>query len=380
MFDQSRPYTFDRVVRLGITAGLIWGLVWLLGYLSDVLIPFAVALLLAYLIHPLVLLVQKKVPGRAPAVLISLAAVLALAVILVLLIVPMIAGEIGHMGRILSDLVGNSDLAERAARRLPPDLWQAVKDLAARKEIQDFFKTESFWKAAEAAARKVMPGVWGLITGTASLIMGLVGLAVIGLYLVFLLMDYQRVREGWKELIPPVHREAVTNFVSDFDQAMNRYFRAQAAVASIVGVLFALGFWLVGLPLGIMLGLFIGLLNMVPYLQVLGLPPALLLAMFHSLETGSSIWILLGLTLLVFVVVQIIQDAILTPKIMGSVTGLSPAVILLSLSVWGKLLGMFGLLIALPMTCLLWAYYQRFLSRAWAEEKKPAAGASKSEP
>jgi predicted PurR-regulated permease PerM len=177
-------------------------------------------------------------------------------------------------------------------------------------------------------------------------------------------MDYEKVREGWKELLPPGSRDKITGFVSDFDSAMNRYFRAQALVAAIVGIFFALGFTLIGLPMGILLGLFIGLLNMVPYLQIIGLIPAVLLALVHALETGGSFWIILALTLLVFVVVQIIQDALLVPRIMGKVTGLNPAMILLSLSIWGKLLGMFGLLIALPMTCLLLAYYRRFLARS----------------
>jgi predicted PurR-regulated permease PerM len=246
---------------------------------------------------------------------------------------------------------------------MPPDLWQAMKDYAAREEVQDLFKTEKFWEIVEAVARKVLPGVWGLIAGTASFLMGLVGLAVIGLYLVFLLMDYEKVSKGWKDLLPPGSRDSITGFVSDFDSAMNRYFRAQALVAAIVGILFAIGFLLIGLPMGIFLGLFIGLLNMVPYLQIIGLIPAVLLALVHALETGGSFWMILSLTLLIFVVVQIIQDAVLVPRIMGKVTGLNPAMILLSLSIWGKLLGMFGLLIALPMTCLLLAYYRRFLAR-----------------
>jgi predicted PurR-regulated permease PerM len=73
---------------------------------------------------------------------------------------------------------------------------------------------------------------------------------------------------------------------------------------------------------------------------------------------------MLALTGLIFGVVQIIQDALLVPRIMGKEMGLSPAMILLSLSIWGKLLGIFGLLIALPMTCLLVAYYRRFFTRA----------------
>lgn len=361
MLLDNKPYTFDRVIRIAITVGLVWGLVWLLGYLSDALIPFAVALLLAYMMNPLVLAIQKKIPHRLSAVFISIFIIIGLFVCIFWLIIPMVVGEITHMGRLLSDLVNNADIAERAARRLPPDLWQAVKDYAARQDIQELFKTENFWKIVEAAARKVLPGVWGLIAGTATFIMGIVGLAVIGLYLVFLLLDYQKVSDGWKELIPPAYREPVIGFVNDFESAMNSYFRGQAAVASIVGVLFAIGFFLIGLPLGIILGLFIGVLNMVPYLQLIALIPAFLLALVSALETGTSFWMVMGLTGSVFIVVQIIQDTILVPKIMGKVTGLNPAMILLSLSIWGKLLGVFGLIIALPMTFLLLVYYRRLM-------------------
>ena len=360
MFQQDRPYTFDRVVRIALTALMLGGLLWLMAYLSDVLIPFLVALLLAYLMNPLVLFVQRKVKSHTASVFITLFAVGAFSVILVLSVIPIIVDELAHMGRLLSEVVNNSSVAERAARFLPPDLWQGIRDYAAKEEVQDFFKTENFWKVVEAAARKVLPGVWGLIAGTASLIMGLVGLSVIGLYLVFLLMDYQTVSQGWKDLLPASMKEGLIEFVQEFDRAMNRYFRAQATVAAIQGVLFATGFWIIGLPMSILLGLLMGLLNMVPYLQVIGLIPAFLLALVHVLETGASVWVVFGLTGLVFVVLQIVQDTILVPRIMGKVTGLNPAMILLSISVWGKLLGVFGLLIALPMTCLILAYYRRF--------------------
>jgi predicted PurR-regulated permease PerM len=371
MLSDRKPYTFDRVFRIGITVALVWGLIWLLGYLSDVLIPFAVALILAYMMNPLVSMIQKKIQNRLAAVFLSLFIVIALAVFLTWLIIPMIVTEIKHTGQLLSNLVNNADLARHAAQRLPPDIWQAIKDYASREEVQQFFKTENFWKIAEMAARKILPGVWGLIAGTASFIMGLVGLAVIGLYLIFLLLDYEKIFQEWKELLPPSHRETITGFVSDFESAMNRYFRGQAAVASIVGILFAAGFLLIGLPMGILLGLFIGLLNMVPYLQIIGLIPAVLLALVYALETGGSFLMILGLTGLVFIVVQIIQDAILVPKIMGRVTGLNPAMILLSLSIWGKLLGIFGLLIALPMTFLLLVYYRRFVVAPYTQIVQP---------
>ena len=110
-----------------------------------------------------------------------------------------------------------------------------------------------------------------------------------------------------------------------------------------------------------MCGLFIGLLNLVPYLQTIGIVPVVFLTLLKSAETGQSLWWLILGVLLVFVVVQVIQDFFLVPKIMGKAMGLNPAVILLSLSVWGALLGFVGLIIALPLTTLLISYYKRFV-------------------
>ncbi len=357
---EPKPYTFDRVVRILLSVGILAGMIWLAGYLSDVLIPFAVALLMAYLTHPLVSLVQKKISNRAAAVFTSLLVIIVLAVLLGWFVIPMIAGEIVQLGRIVTDLVNNSDLAEKASQQLPPDLWQVLKNFFARTDVKEFFKDINIWKILKIVSQKVLPGVWGLITGTASFFAWLIGFFVIGLYFIFLLLDYEAV-QGWKELVPPAYRESIVGFVDDFESAMSNYFRGQAAVASICGVLFAIGFALIGLPLGILLGLFIGLLNMVPYLQIIGLIPAGLLAIMHAVQSGINVWMVLGLTGLVFVVVQLIQDGFLVPKIMGKVTGLNPAMIMLSLSIWGKLLGLLGMIIALPVTYLLLVYYRRLI-------------------
>ena len=144
---------------------------------------------------------------------------------------------------------------------------------------------------------------------------------------------------------------------------MNRYFRGQALVAFCVGVLFSIGFLIIDFPLAIGLGMFIGLLNMVPYLQIIGFIPTILLALLKAADTGQNFWWVLGLALLVFCIVQLIQDTILVPKIMGKITGLNPAIILLSLSVWGSLMGMLGMIIALPCTTLLLSYYQRYIRK-----------------
>ena len=162
----------------------------------------------------------------------------------------------------------------------------------------------------------------------------------------------------------------------DIKEGMNRYFRGQTLVAFCVGVLFSIGFLIIDFPLAIGLGMLIGLLNLVPYLQVIGFVPTLLLAVLKTSDTGGNFWLILGSALLVFVVVQIIQDGFLVPRIMGKVTGLNPAIILLSLSIWGSLLGMIGMIIALPLTTLMLSYYRRYIIlreefQLPTEEKQP---------
>ena len=110
---------------------------------------------------------------------------------------------------------------------------------------------------------------------------------------------------------------------------------------------------------------------MVPYLQVVGFLPTLLLCMLKSVEPGQSFWWLVFACVIVFVVVQLIEDMILVPRIMGHVMGLNPAIILLSLSIWGTLLGLIGMIIALPLTTLLQSYYERYILREDTKEDVP---------
>ena len=181
------------------------------------------------------------------------------------------------------------------------------------------------------------------------------------LYTIFILLDYESISEGWVNLIPKRFRPLGIKLVADVKDSMNKYFRGQAMVATCVGILFSIGFLIIDFPLAIGLGIFIGFLNMVPYLQILGFIPTIILAILKAADTGGNFWLILLSALAVFAIVQTIQDTFLTPKIMGKVTGLSPAIILLSLSIWGSLMGMLGMIIALPVTTLLLSYYQKYV-------------------
>ena len=363
----NNPFTFDRVVRIAIGLAVIWLLITLIAYLSDVLIPFAVALLLAYLINPLTSWLQRKLPfkHRIVSVLLSLTIILGAVVLFLSILIPMVASEVAQMRILLSGMVNADGWQARLEELVPDEIRIYIADLVRIEELVQLLNFENI----RIFFQQILPGVWGVFSGTISFVIGLAVIIVILLYLVFILLDFDEISEGWKDLIPDQYRQVVLDVVSDFTTAMRTYFRAQALIAFIVGLLFALGFWLIGLPMGILLGLFIGLLNMVPYLQVVGLIPAVLFALAASLGAGESVWVMLGLVLAVFAVVQVIQDAILVPRIMGRVTGFNPAVILLSLSIWGKLLGILGLLIALPVTFLIHSYYKRFLKGARQAEK-----------
>ncbi len=366
LFD-DKPYSFDRVFRIFAGLAIAGGAIWLINCLSDVLIPFAVAFLMAYLLNPLVCRLQNKIRNRSLAVFLTLGMVIIIISGAGWLIIPVIRQEISHTSYLLQRVAQDTDFSHRASQYLPSWLWNYVLEFAKgdkSRHIQALFGQSDIFALLQAVGKNVMPGVWKVIHGAASFFVGLAGILIVMIYLVFMLLDYQRLKDEWKDLIPPGWRGVILEFIRDSNDGMNRYFRAQALIAFIVGLLFAAGFELIGLPLGILLGLFIGLLNMVPYLQIIGLIPAGLLAMIGAIETGGSLWAGMGLTMLVFAVVQIVQDAFLTPRIMGKAMGLSPAMILLSISVWGKLMGLLGLIIALPMTCLLIAYYRRMVASA----------------
>ena len=361
MIPNDRSFTFDRVVRLALFAGLAWGLVLLLDYLSDVLLPFVTGLVVAYFLDPITNRVQRVIKKRVLAALFTLVSITLAVSLVVWFMVPMVGNELADMGRTVSKMAADTELAQAAKERLPENVWEEVNEILKRDDVKRYLTSDGAVQMAKDTAKKLLPGVWGVLSGAANVLTFITGLLVIMLYVVFLLIDYHNIAARWRDYLPPSMRDDVSRFVEEFIQATNRYFRSQALVACCVAVLFAIGFSIIGLPLAILMGIFIGLLNMVPYLQIVGTIPCLLLAGLKALEQGDNFLGALGLVLLVFGVVQLIQDTVLVPRFQGEAMGLSPAIILLSISVWGKLLGFLGLILALPLTCLGLTYYRRYL-------------------
>lgn len=353
LFD--KPFTFDRVARILFGLAVISGIIYLIAVLRNALLPFLIAWLLAYMMQPFVKFFQYKMKLKSRllsiiAVIISTLLVLSLATVLV---VPSVTQEVNKTVELMQE-------HNQGYGHIPmiPQAWNEyiVKNIDPDQLAQLLSKEN-----IEKAIKQIAPKMWVVLTNTFSILFSITIVFVIFLYFIFILLDYERIANGWIHLIPDRYRPFVQGLADDVEYSMNRYFRGQSLIALSVGILLAIGFRIVGFPLAVILGLFIGVLNLIPYMQAIGIIPMILLSLLKSAETGDNFWIVFGSGILVLGIVQCIQDLYLTPRIMGKAMGLNPAIILLSLSIWGTLLGFIGLIIALPLTTLFLSYYKRFI-------------------
>lgn len=363
MTTPRQPYTFDRAVRMAITALTITAILLLVRYLSGVLLPFIIAVFLVYLINPMVQNIQRvlHIRKRIFAVIITLVCIFGIVGGIFYWMTPVFINEMVRMANLINIYVEEIDY--RAV--LPESIDTQLRDFLKEYNIKDYFNPENF----SPIIQKVLSKFWTFLSGSFHLLSMLLGFFIVLLYVIFLLLDFDNVEKNWPNYVPEKYRSLAIEVVADLKNGMNTYFRLQGLIALIVGVLFSIGFVIIDLPIPFVIGMFIGLLNLVPYLQLVGLIPALLLALLKALETGNSFWHEAFLVLLVISIVQIIQDTFLVPRIMGKAYNLNPAVILLSLSIWGSLLGIIGLFLALPLTTVLISFYKKFVLHSNSEER-----------
>ena len=352
---ERKKITFDSFIRGVILGVIIIGLLMLLKRLSSVLLPFFIAWLIAYLIYPLVTFFQYrlKLKNRIVSIFCALFTLSVIGAGAFYLLVPPMIQECSRVQALLVQYFSNGTYDSN----VPTTLSEFLRENIDAKFITELFNKENLVDALKEA----VPRLWSLLSDSIDLLFSVFTIFLILLYVIFILLDYESIAEGWTHLVPIKYRSFVVGILDDIKVGMNRYFRGQAFVALCVGILFSIGFLIIDFPLAIGLGLFIGALNMVPYLQVIGFIPTIMLAILKASDTGGNFWIIIASAMAVFIVVQAIQDGFIVPRVMGKITGLNPAIILLSLSIWGSLMGMLGMIIALPLTTLMLSYYQRFI-------------------
>lgn len=365
MAEQPERYDLDRVVRLVLTIAGAIGLFLLIRELADILLPVAIAGVLAYLLNPLVTLLERRLGNRTAAVLLTVFGLIVLGASLLMVLIPLIIGELGTFQTTIDQLRDSgSALASRLRKTIehPGAEWMSW----VVEQVRAFLVSEDFKSLIGKAARVAVPTAWGVVTGALNLILALTVVVLVLVYLVFLLIDYRLFARTWKDYLPPTYKDAILDFLGEFQLAMRRYFRGQFVVAAITGLMFAIGFKIIDLPLGILLGLLVGLLNMVPYLQTVAFIPACMLGVVRAVEHESSIVASVLMVVAVFACVQMLMDGFLSPRILGASVGLRPVIIMLSVFIWGRLLGFFGLVLAIPLSCLGLAYYRRIVLKKQA--------------
>ena len=347
---------FDRFVRgllfLAVITVLVLGLRWL----SPVLIPFFAAWAIAWILAPVVNFFQStcRLRSRVLSVLITLALLIGLASAVAWLIIPPLIDGVTQIKEALLSYLASGHIRNI---HLPEWLDHLMQQWLDQEKIQSMLRSDNLMKTI----RETLPHVWNMLVSTANLVMSLVGAAFGALYLFFLLLDYDYYTTAWINWLPRTQRNFFRRLSEDLGHNMRGYFRGQALVALSNCVMFTLGFWVIGLPMPLGMGLFVGLISFIPYVQVVGFAPAAVLALMEMSDTGRSFWGLMALVLLVYIVVQVLQDTVFTPRIMGKIMGLSSAMVLLSLSIWSYMAGIIGLIIALPLTTIILAYYKRYI-------------------
>lgn len=347
----QRPYTFDRVVRIIITIAIIAVALWLINSLSNILLPFCIACLIAYLLEPLVQFNMRvlHLKKRFPAIALTLFETASIIILLGIILIPTIINESQQMASMFKEYA----TAKANIQYLPDEVHTFIRKAIDFEELSALITQQNIENAFNVVTSFLSSGV--------DIIISIIGWFIVILYVIFIMLDYEKLMRGFKRMVPPRYRRIVFSIGHDVKTSMNRYFRGQSLVAFCVGVLFSIGFLIIGLPLAVVFGMFIGLLNMVPYLQLISFLPATLLCLVYSVDTGVNFWVIWWECMAVYCIVQVIQDLFIVPKIMGKTMGLNPAIILLSLSIWGALLGFIGLIIALPLTSLMLSYYNRYV-------------------
>ncbi|MDE5555027.1 MAG: AI-2E family transporter [Muribaculaceae bacterium] len=347
----SRPFTFDRVVRMFLTVVAVIGAIWLIDTLEYVLLPFCLACLIAYLLNPIVEFNQhiNHLKGRTIATILTLIEVTFVLGLVLYFCVPSILRELDQMKELIKDYSPEGV----AVPYLPSQVSEYVGRFLSSENIRNMLDSDNIETILDKSTT--------FLSASLDFLMRVIEWLLTFVYVIFILIDYDPLMKGFRQLVPPKYRKVAYKIEDDIKTNMNHYFRGQAIIALCAAVFYCIGFSIVGIPLSIVLGILVGVLYMIPYFQYITLIPVAIVCLIYSMGGQAEFWSTFGQCLIVYAVSQSVCDYILTPKIMGKAMGLNPAIILFSLSVWGTLLGLIGMIIALPLTTLLLAYYQEYV-------------------
>ena len=338
--------------EVGLRTKLAWGLTFAVGIalllwiLRPVFAILAAAAGLAYILDPMVDWLERRHLSRESGIGVLFLGVFAAAVLSVLVVLPLLAQQVETLTASAATFVAHLDdhvepalhwLHDTTGKEIPVDLevlQQQLPSLAAE-----------YWPQLQ---ERVLEAARGLFTQGLGIVSALVNLLLLPIFLFYLLRDWDRLMGAVDELIPHRYRAQATRVAKEVDQRLSAFVRGQITVAALLGVMYAIGLLIVGIDLAIPVGLISGFLFIIPYLgNALGMLIACFLAVVKFGVGGEIVGVIA-----VFVVVQVIEGNFLTPRIVGNSVGLHPLVVMIALIVGGSLLGIWGMMLAIPITAV----------------------------
>jgi predicted PurR-regulated permease PerM len=327
----------------------------LLGMFSGVLWPVAIAGVLALILRPAVDVLQRLFRGkRLTAVIVLYVLFVIFIATLAIIAIPPLASQILELMTYIPKLWAS---ATEYAQTHYPDwikLLERLRENAAIAAVMDNAHEELTKLPA-----LILPSLKALSAGVFSTISFTIHFAVFPIYLFFFLLSRAAPTDklgGQLTFLNPSLRHDIVFLVDEFIAIIVSFFRGQFIIGLIMGVLLAIGFRVFGLQFGILIGLALGILNIIPYLgTITGILITVPLAFFQP-DGGPLLILKLAI---VYIVVQLIEAWLLTPKIMGARTGLHPGVIIFAIFFWGTALGgIMGMILAIPLTAFFVTFWR----------------------
>ena len=354
-------FVLDLRLKWIVLAVVVGGLLWLLG---PSLAPFIVAALFAYLFNPLIERLEKRRVSRALSVsLLFLVMTLAL-VGIVLVLIPFIENQISNFLRQLPKWVEWAQTF--AAPWIEEHFGISLGSIDAQKVID---MLQGHWQAAGGFATTVIAKVSKSGFAIVGWVLNLVIIPVAAFYL---LRDWNIVVERIHALVPRSIEPVVVRLARESDETLGGFLRGQLSVMIVLGVIYGVGLWAVGISVGPLIGMIAGLISFVPYL---GAIVGVLMGVVAALVQYQD-WFHVTLVLIVFAVGQTLEGYVLVPKLVGDKIGLHPVAVMFAILAGGELFGFVGVLVALPvaavvMVLLRYAYERYTQSEMYRDTDAP---------
>ncbi len=353
------PFRDDAVIHRLLWLGILLFATWFIVTVLGLLAPFLLAFFAAYLFNPLVTALERRRVPRWLSALVAILLMIGVVVGVILFVLPLafqqFQGLIDGLGQIVGDvgdLLKSGTIFEVLARYgVPVDKARDMISSQLTPRLEDILKA-------------LFEAVLGFVTSISGLVMQLVNAVIVPFLAFYMLMDFPAITHRFLMMIPRGRRDTMATYAALLDDVLGKYFRGAVIVALIQGCISGTFLWIFGVHYPLVLGIMVAILDFIPYV---GLITSLVVASAVAVFSGGSILAKVVAVVALLISQNILESAVLAPKIVGKRVGLHPVLLILSLLVFGYFIGFVGLLIAVPSTALIIAFVKE-----WERTRKVA--------